>query len=115
MPRGEYVAWLAFAGDQSEAIGGAGAQVRRILPRPLTAAGEHRVAFAREAIVLNVYTEQPWRRQGVAERLMERVVEWAGQSDIDRLVLHASDDGRKLYERMGFTPTNEMRYTRPLR
>ena len=23
--------------------------------------------------------------------------------------LHASDDGRRLYERLGFVPTNEMR------
>jgi GNAT superfamily N-acetyltransferase len=115
MPRGEYVAWLAFAGDDDTAIAGAGVQVRRILPRPLTPAGEHRVALAREAIILNVFTEQSWRRQGIAERLMQQVVDWARQSQIDRLVLHASEDGRKLYERMGFVPTNEMRYTRPLR
>jgi hypothetical protein len=25
-------------------------------------------------------------------------------------VLHASDDGRALYDKLGFTPTNEMRY-----
>ena len=116
MPRGEYVAWLASpSGDEGTTIAGAGVQVRRILPRPLTPAGEHRVALAREAIVLNVYTEKPWRRQGIAEVLMQHVVEWAGRSNIDRLVLHASDDGRRLYERMGFVQTNEMRYARRLR
>jgi len=26
------------------------------------------------------------------------------------VVLHASDDGRPLYDKLGFTPTNEMRY-----
>jgi hypothetical protein len=33
------------------------------------------------------------------------------ETDIVRLVLHASDEGRPLYESMGFEPTNEMRYT----
>jgi hypothetical protein len=28
---------------------------------------------------------------------------------VRRIVLHASDDGRRLYERLGFVPTNEMR------
>jgi hypothetical protein len=28
---------------------------------------------------------------------------------IRRVVLHASADGRRLYERIGFVPTNEMR------
>jgi len=27
------------------------------------------------------------------------------------VVLHASQDGRALYERLGFSPTNEMRLT----
>jgi len=27
------------------------------------------------------------------------------------LVLHASQDARPLYEKLGFVPTNEMRYT----
>jgi hypothetical protein len=29
---------------------------------------------------------------------------------VARLVLHASDDGRALYESLGFVATNEMRY-----
>ncbi len=33
---------------------------------------------------------------------------WPG---IARLVLHASPEGRSLDERLGFEPTNEMRYT----
>ena len=28
---------------------------------------------------------------------------------VRRIVLHASDHGRRLYERLGFVPTNEMR------
>jgi GNAT superfamily N-acetyltransferase len=57
-----------------------------------------------------VYTEKPWRRRGVAALLMRHVLEWARTSEMETLVLHASEDGRPLYERLGFVVTNEMRY-----
>lgn len=41
---------------------------------------------------------------------MRHILDWARQERLDRLVLHASDDGRPLYERLGFAATNEMRY-----
>ncbi len=60
--------------------------------------------------MLNVFTEPAWRRRGLAELLMRHILDWARQERLDRLVLHASDDGRPLYERLGFAATNEMRY-----
>ena len=110
---GEYVGWLAAPADAPQAIaGGAGAQRRQVLPHPDGTGG---VAEGRHAIVLNVWTEPRWRRQGVAESLMEAVIAWARAERLDRLVLHASEAGRPLYERLGFVRTNEMRYTHPLR
>jgi hypothetical protein len=41
---------------------------------------------------------------------MRHVLEWARCERLDRLVLHASPEGRPLYERLGFVPTNEMRF-----
>jgi ribosomal protein S18 acetylase RimI-like enzyme len=58
--------------------------------------------------VLNVYVEPPWRRRGVAERLMRVLLTALAERGIRRIVLHASADGRRLYERLGFKPTNEM-------
>jgi hypothetical protein len=46
----------------------------------------------------------------VAELLMRRVLAWAREQRLDRLVLHASPEGRRLYERLGFIATNEMRF-----
>jgi GNAT superfamily N-acetyltransferase len=111
---GEYIGWLVSAPDSPEIIAGAGVQRRRILPRPASVDGGTRIAAGREAIVLNVFTEVPWRRNGIARLLMEHVLEWASHADIDRLVLHASDEGRVLYEHLGFVPTGEMRYAKPL-
>jgi GNAT superfamily N-acetyltransferase len=111
---GEYVAWLAhLAGDPQRIIGGSGVQLRRLFPRP-DETGK-RVLIGREGIVLNVYVERDFRRRGLARRLMEVLLDWVRGSDVVSLVLHASDDGRRLYESMGFVPTTEMRYTRDLR
>ena len=41
---------------------------------------------------------------------MEHIIAWARAERLDRLVLHASDEGRALYERLGFIQTNEMRF-----
>jgi hypothetical protein len=40
---------------------------------------------------------------------MRSVLSALAERNIRRIVLHASDDGRRLYERLGFVPTNEMR------
>jgi GNAT superfamily N-acetyltransferase len=117
LQRGEYLGWLGSPADQPhEVVGGAGVQLRQVLPHPaLTPEGKVAVAEGRHAIVLNVYTEPAWRRHGLAEQLMHHLLAWARQEHLDRLVLHASDDGRHLYERLGFVATNEMRFAAALR
>jgi GNAT superfamily N-acetyltransferase len=111
---GEYVGWLALSPDGG-VIGGAGAQRRLAFPHPQRLDdGAVGVGEGRHAIVLNVYTDRAWRRRGVAEALMRAVLGWAREERLDRLVLHASDEGRALYERLGFAATNEMRFQGPL-
>jgi GNAT superfamily N-acetyltransferase len=112
LTNGEYIGWLATPQrEPALIIAGAGVQRRQAPPHP------HRPsrnggAFAegRHAIVLNVFTEQEWRKRGVAPLLMEQIIRWAREEKLDRLVLHASAQARSLYERMGFVPTNEMRF-----
>jgi GNAT superfamily N-acetyltransferase len=105
--RGQYIGWLAAPAQQPEVIaGGAGVQLREVLPHPKEG---NKVAEGRHAIILNVFTEPRWRRQGVALLLLERIIDWARAEQIDRLILHASQAGRSLYERLGFVDTNEMR------
>jgi GNAT superfamily N-acetyltransferase len=112
MPRGEYLGWLASLQGQPESIvAGAGVQLRRVLPFPRPRLdGPVELARGRQAIVLNVYTEPPWRRRGLARRLMLEVLSWARTEALDSLVLHAAPEGRSLYEALGFAATNEMRF-----
>jgi GNAT superfamily N-acetyltransferase len=104
---GEYLGWLALSGR--EVAGGAGVQRRPLLPRP--GRGGAGIAEGVEGLVLNVYVEPAFRRRGIARMLMEHIITWAPGAAIARLSLHASDEGRALYEALGFTPTNEMHHT----
>jgi ribosomal protein S18 acetylase RimI-like enzyme len=105
LPSGDYLAWVAEDSGAS-VIGGAGAQLRPLLPRPRPDSDD--LELGPEAIVLNVYVEPAWRLRGVAESLMRALLQALDTRGIRRIVLHASDDGRGLYDRLGFKPTNEM-------
>jgi GNAT superfamily N-acetyltransferase len=100
MTTGEYLAWVATAGDSI--VAGLGLWLMDWPPH-LIGPG------ARRGNILNVYTEQAFRRQGIARELMNVSLEWCRANGIRAIILHASDDGRKLYEQLGFRPTNEMR------
>ena len=61
------------------------------------------------AYIMNLCTIHEYRRQGIACELMKTAIEWIKQNDLSVISLHSTDMGRKLYEQLGFTNTNEMR------
>jgi ribosomal protein S18 acetylase RimI-like enzyme len=105
IPRGDYRAWLAET-DDDEVIAGVGVHLRPIIPRPAPRGG---VLSGLQGLVVNVWVEPAWRRRGIAEALMHELIADAQSTGLASLVLHASDAGRPLYERLGFLATNEMR------
>src|SRR5262249_9210650 len=112
---GEDAGWVGAPGDTPGRVAaGAGLRRRRVRPHPTGGADGVVLAEGRQGIVLNVFTERPWRRRGLARLLMEHVLVAARRRGLDSLVLHASDEGRALYEQLGFVATNEMRYGGPL-
>ena len=112
--RGEYVGWLASPENEpGQIVAGAGLQLREVPPHPQTNPnGRIDIVSGRQAIIQNVFTEPEWRRRGLAALLIERIIDWTREQGIDSLVLHASDEGRALYERLGFIATTEMRFNR---
>jgi GNAT superfamily N-acetyltransferase len=101
MQTGEYVAWVATAAEGS-VVAGLGLWLMDWPPHMIGPG-------ARRGNILNVYTEPGSRRQGIAGRLMAVALEWCREHGIRAVILHASQDGRPLYEKLGFHPTNEMR------
>ena len=108
---GDYFGWLVGEPKAPEKIiAGAGVTIRVVPPFPhRDETGKIRIAEGRQGIIVNVFTEPKWRRSGIAKLLMKKIIAWSREQSLDDVVLHASDDGRTLYEQLGFVLTNEMR------
>ena len=63
----------------------------------------------RRAMILNMYVEREYRRRGIARALMLKMISWCRENRFTSVGLHASEEGRSLYEQLGFKSTNEMR------
>ena len=59
--------------------------------------------------LMSMYTEPKFRRKGVAKMIVRRALKWCRDHGYDRLNLHASAQGKPLYQSLGFEPTTEMR------
>ncbi|MCD6073673.1 MAG: family N-acetyltransferase [Rhodospirillales bacterium] len=62
----------------------------------------------RRGYVLNMYVEPDHRRQGLAKRLMDMVHAEAGRLGLDYVTLHATRQGRPLYQGLDWLPSGEM-------
>ena len=101
MASGEYLGWLAMASDGMVAAG-LGLWLMDWPPHVLGAG-------ARRGNIVNVYTEPRHRRRGLARLLMNAALACCRANCVNVVILHASKDGQRLYDSMGFKPTNEMR------
>jgi len=101
MDAGEYLAWLVIAPDGSVAAG-AGLWLMDWMPHIIGRG-------PRRGNILNVYTANEHRRRGLARELMQVILDWCRGNGVDTIILHASAEGRGLYESLGFQATNEMR------
>ncbi len=92
--RGTCEAWLALS-DAGEPIGSNALLIFPRLPSPESLA-------LREGYLLNVYTVQPWRRLGVATKLVAASIERSKALGLARLRLHATAEGQRIYAAAGF-------------
>ena len=61
----------------------------------------------KRAHLMNVYTHINYRRQGVARKLVEMLIDEAKGKGVTEISLDATYLGRPLYEKLGFSASNE--------
>ena len=103
MEAGRYLGWITT--DEGRPIASAGMLLLDWPPHPFDPAAEAR------AYLLNVFVEPEYRRRGLARALIDRCLAEACRRCIRVVSLHASEEGRPLYESLGFRSTNEMMVT----
>ena len=60
-----------------------------------------------EAYILNVYTIPQWRGQGIATALLKQIISFVRATEAKRLWLHTTEDGKRIYEKLGFVSTSK--------
>ncbi len=100
LPSGSFRAWLAVSRDR--VVGGGAILISPWPSHPYD-------GQCRRATILNVYTYPDCRKKGIGRQLMQTMIDWCRDQGFAFVSLHASKDGRHLYESLGFKPTNEMR------
>ncbi len=100
---GSYFGWV-IEQDQCPAAG-LGMMVLDWPPHP------YHPVDSRRAYILNVFVEPEHRGKGLAKALMVLARGEAKKRGITFMVLHASPQGRPLYEKLGWKPTSEMSFS----
>ncbi len=92
---GSHTAYLVFDGDTF--VGAGGVSFYQVMPTCHNPSG-------RKAYIMNMYTAPSHRRQGIARRTLELLVNAARANGVTHITLEATEMGRKLYEAFGFIP-----------
>ncbi|QRK11683.1 GNAT family N-acetyltransferase [Archangium violaceum] len=95
IPEGRFHAWVAEA--EGRLVASSGIMPFERPPVPGNMAGL-------EMHILNMYTEPGWRGRGIARALFTELMRFSREQGAGRIWLHATDEGRPLYESVGFKP-----------
>ena len=95
---GDHITVLVI--DKGEVIGCASMSFMRIMPTFSHPTGKR-------AHLMNVYTRSEYRRQGIARKMVEILIDETWKRGATEISLDATTMGRPLYESLGFKPTTE--------
>ena len=95
---GDHITVLVI--DNGEVIGCASMSFIRIMPTFSHPTGKR-------AHLMNVYTRSEYRRQGIARKMVEILIDETWKRGATEISLDATTMGRPLYESLGFKPTTE--------
>ena len=95
---GDFVAWIALA--DGEIVSTSGLCFSKIIPGFTLLDG--RVAY-----IMNIYTLPEWRKKGIGKQVFHHILEAARERNYKRVLLHATEDGRPIYEKFGFKATSD--------
>lgn len=60
------------------------------------------------AYLMNIYVREPFRNQGIAHAIVSRLIEIARDKECGKIYLETTDNGRPVYQSLGFTDMQGM-------
>ena len=64
--------------------------------------GNFEIQNGKTGYILNMYTLNEYRNNGIGSLLFQKLIEEAKQRKLDRIELHATKDGEPIYRKFGF-------------
>ena len=95
---GEHIAYLVY--DNETFIGAGGVSFYQVMPTYHNPTGK-------KAYIMNMYTAPEYRRQGIAIHTLDLLVKDVRKQGVSQITLEATEMGRPLYEKYGFTKLEE--------
>lgn len=93
IPSGGHIACFAYR--DGEIVGCGGVCIYDEMPSPDNLGGKC-------AYLMNIYTREEYRHQGIATRIVEHLIAEAKARNIEKIYLETSADGERMYRRLGF-------------
>ena len=93
-----HTAYLVFDGDRFAGAGGI--SYYQVMPTFHNPGGN-------KAYIMNMYTRPEYRRQGIARRMLDILINDAKSRGISFITLEATQMGKPLYEKAGFVPLKD--------
>ena len=91
---GSHTAYLVF--DEDKFVGAGGISYYNVMPTYHNPSGK-------KAYIMNMYTAPDYRRKGIAYKTLDLLIADSKSKGIHAITLEATDMGRPLYEKYGFT------------
>jgi GNAT superfamily N-acetyltransferase len=95
IPDGRWYSWIAEPG------GCGSVEIVQWVPSRLDPA-------PRRAWIHSLYVEPALRRHGIGRQLTQTIIAWCREQRFEWVYLQASEQGRPLYESLGFVPSTQM-------
>lgn len=94
----EHAALLVYDGEKI--VGTGGVSFYQVMPTCCNPTG-------RKAYIMNMYTAPEYRRQGIAQKTLDILVQECLRRGVNFITLEATAAGRPLYEKYGFVPMED--------
>lgn len=93
-----FVSWIAEY--QNQPVGFSGMVIRE---QP----GSFEIPNGKVGYILNMFTVKEYRKKGIGSLLFQKLIEIAKLRNLDKIELHATNDGESMYRKFGFTEPHD--------
>jgi len=93
-----FISWIAEYDEKP--VGFSGLVIRE---QP----GNFEVPNGRTGYILNMFTLKEFRKKGICNSLFQKLIDESIQLKLDKIELHATNDGERVYRQFGFTEPHD--------